>query len=285
VLRGAPAIVDVLELAGVKSACAKIFGSHRRNPYVVMQALFDAFNHHLSPEEEAAKRGALATARAIYEHALAAFPAKKGVWLAAARLEAERGSRDSLEALLRRAVAHCPRAEVLWLMGAKAAWRAGDVAGARAVLEGAFAANPDSEDILLAAFKLEFESGERERARRIAARARDAVRSARVWQKSAQVEREEGDAAAEARLLDDGLARFPGAHKLWLMRAQLEERLGRGEGARTVYARALRACVKCTSSSSVSPNTMSTFLFGGTSTPQNSSRSWKVMPSMSSTPP
>jgi small subunit ribosomal protein S5 len=57
VLRGAPAIVDVLELAGVKSASAKIFGSHRRNPYVVMQALFDAFNHHQSPEEEAAKRG------------------------------------------------------------------------------------------------------------------------------------------------------------------------------------------------------------------------------------
>jgi hypothetical protein len=56
----------------------------------------------------------VATARAIYEHALAAFPAKKSVWLAAAQLEAERGTRDSLEALLRRAVAHCPRAEVLW---------------------------------------------------------------------------------------------------------------------------------------------------------------------------
>jgi pre-mRNA-processing factor 6 len=199
----------------------------------------------LADAEEAAKRGAVATARAIFEHALAAFPAKKGVWLAAARLEAERGTRDSLEALLRRAVAYCPRAEVLWLMGAKAAWRAGDVAGARAILEGAFAANPDSEDILLAAFKLEFESGERERARRIAARARDAVRSARVWQKSAQVEREEGDAAAEARLLDDGLARFPDAHKLWLMRAQLEERLGNADGARAVYARALRACAAC----------------------------------------
>jgi small subunit ribosomal protein S5 len=57
VLKGAPGIVDVLELAGVKSASAKIFGSHRRSPYVVMQALFDAFNHHQSPEQQAAMRG------------------------------------------------------------------------------------------------------------------------------------------------------------------------------------------------------------------------------------
>ena len=56
-LKGSPAVVDVLELAGLRSASAKIFGSHRRSPYVVMQALFDAFNHHQSPEQEAAKRG------------------------------------------------------------------------------------------------------------------------------------------------------------------------------------------------------------------------------------
>jgi ribosomal protein S5 len=57
VLKGAPYVLDVLELAGIKRASAKIFGSHRRLPYVVMQALFDAFNYHQSPEQEAVKRG------------------------------------------------------------------------------------------------------------------------------------------------------------------------------------------------------------------------------------
>lgn len=56
-INAAPLITDVFELAGVKHASAKVFGSHRRNPYIVTQALFDAFNHHESPEESAAKRG------------------------------------------------------------------------------------------------------------------------------------------------------------------------------------------------------------------------------------
>ena len=48
---------DVFELMGIKHASAKIVGSRRRNPYQVMQALFDAFNHHTPPEQEAATRG------------------------------------------------------------------------------------------------------------------------------------------------------------------------------------------------------------------------------------
>jgi ribosomal protein S5 len=56
---GAPLIADVLELAGIERYSAKIIGSHkgRRNPYIVTQALFDAFNHHYPPEREAALRG------------------------------------------------------------------------------------------------------------------------------------------------------------------------------------------------------------------------------------
>jgi small subunit ribosomal protein S5 len=57
VLKGAPYVLDVLELAGITRASAKIFGSHRRLPYIVMQALFDAFNYHESPEQHAVKRG------------------------------------------------------------------------------------------------------------------------------------------------------------------------------------------------------------------------------------
>jgi len=57
VLKGAPTVVDILELAGIKAASAKVYGNHRRSPYVVTQALFSAFNSIQSPEQEAVKRG------------------------------------------------------------------------------------------------------------------------------------------------------------------------------------------------------------------------------------
>jgi hypothetical protein len=50
------------------------------------------------------------TARAIYAHALAAFPGKKSIWRRAAQLEKAHGSREALDALLRKAVAYCPQA-------------------------------------------------------------------------------------------------------------------------------------------------------------------------------
>ena len=55
--KGAPLVQDVFEMMGVTHASAKIVGSKRRNPYTVVQALFDAFNHHVPPEDEAFKRG------------------------------------------------------------------------------------------------------------------------------------------------------------------------------------------------------------------------------------
>uniref|UniRef100_A0A1D2A2C6 Pre-mRNA-processing factor 6 n=1 Tax=Auxenochlorella protothecoides TaxID=3075 RepID=A0A1D2A2C6_AUXPR len=197
--------------------------------------------------EEALRRGAVETARAILAAALAAFPGKKSVWRRAAALEKLHGTPEQLDALLRRAVQYCPQAEVLWLMAAKERWRGGDVGGARAVLEEAFLRNPDSEEIWLAAFKVEFESRELDRARMILARAREhpPASTQRVWMKSAIVEREAGDAAAEAALLEEGLTRFPTAWKLHLMAGALAERQGEVERARAAYHAGIKRCLDC----------------------------------------
>ncbi|KAK2076843.1 hypothetical protein QBZ16_005070 [Prototheca wickerhamii] len=194
--------------------------------------------------EEALRRGAVETARALYAAALAAYPGKKSIWRAAAELERAHGSPEAVDALLRRAVQYCPGAEVLWLMAAKERWRAGDVGGARAVLEEAFARNPDSEEIWLAAFKVEREAREVERARLILARAREhePASTARVWMKSAALEREAGDAAAERALLAEGLRRFPDSWKMHLMLGQEAERRGDAPAARAAYAAGTRLC-------------------------------------------
>lgn len=125
---------------------------------------------------------------------------------------------------------------MLWLMAAKEKWLSGEVNLARQILGEAFTANSDSENIFLAAFKLEFENNELERARAILdkARASDSSSTQRVWMKSAIVERELGDAGAEARVLQEGIAKFPYFDKLWLMLGQLEERRGAPDAARQV---------------------------------------------------
>jgi len=121
-------------------------------------------------------------------------------------------------------------------MAAKEQWLSGDIALARDTLANAFNANADSENIFLAAFKLEFENDELERARFILdkARASDSSSTQRVWMKSAIVERELGDALAEARVLKEGLVKFPYFDKLWLMLGQLEERQSKLDAARQV---------------------------------------------------
>ena len=143
----------------------------------------------------------------------------------------------------------------------------------------AFAAITDSEAIWLAAFKLEFENEEPQRARALMAKARNSLRTQRVWMKSAIVERElarhlsslcfassrmsfvvqgkgaailrlshdgfglQGDVAEERRLLQEGLDLFPAFDKLWLMLGQLEERLGAIPAARTAYQTGLKRCI------------------------------------------
>ncbi|KAG2447955.1 hypothetical protein HYH02_006984 [Chlamydomonas schloesseri] len=195
--------------------------------------------------EEAAKRGSVETARALYAQALATFPSQAQIWRAAAALEKAHGSRGALDELLRRAVTFCPQSEVLWLMAAKEAWLGGDVDGARAILARAFASNPDSEAIWLAAFKVEFENNEPERARALLAKAREneaANGYPRVWMKSAVVERELGDGGRERALLEEGIKRFPTFEKFYLMLGQLEARGGNTEAARTAYRAGLARC-------------------------------------------
>lgn len=199
----------------------------------------------MADADEAIKRGSVETARAIYGHALSVFPGKKSIWRRAAQLEKAKGSRDTLDSILKKAVTYCPQAEVLWLMAAKEKWLAGEVNVARQILGEAFTANSDSENIFLAAFKLEFENNELERARAILDKARDSDSSStqRVWMKSAIVERELGDAPAEARFLKGGLTKFPYFDKLWLMLGQMEERQGRMDAARQAYQDGIRRCM------------------------------------------
>lgn len=195
--------------------------------------------------EECEKRGSIETARAIYAHALSVFLTKTKIWLKAANLEKKHGTRESLDALLRKAVTYKPQAEVLWLMGAKEKWLAGDVPSARAILQEAYAAIPNSEEIWLAAFKLEFENNEPERARMLLAKARERGGTARVWMKSAIVERELGNTAEERKLLKEGLKLFPNFFKLWLMFGQMEDRLGNAEKAKEAYNNGLSHCPNC----------------------------------------
>lgn len=187
------------------------------------------------------------TARAIYALALENFPAKKSLWLAAASLEKEHGTAASLEEMLKAAVKHCPRAEILWLMAAKEKWLAGEVPSARAILKEAFDANPQSEEIWLAAVKLEWENNEHQRARFLLTKARDSSPSARVWLKSALLEREMGDVEKALALLEEGIRKYPTYAKFYIMAGQICSRtfgpgiddLGR---AREFYQKGLQQC-------------------------------------------
>lgn len=62
---------------------------------------------------------------------------------------------------------------------------------ARTILAEANKHNPDSEQIWLAAFKLENKNNEPERARALLQKAREKSDTARVWMKSAVLEREQ----------------------------------------------------------------------------------------------
>ena len=52
--------------------------------------------------------------------------------------------------------------------------------------------------------------------------------------------------AAERELLEEGIRLFPTFDKLYLMRAQLEERLGHTEAAKAAYQMGLRRCIHST---------------------------------------
>ncbi|KAG0055608.1 hypothetical protein BGZ83_008042 [Gryganskiella cystojenkinii] len=185
------------------------------------------------------------TARAIYAHALKTFPSKKSIWRRAALLEKSHGTATSLEELLMRSVKFCPHAEFLWLMGAKEKWIGGDVPGARAILDAAFVANPNSEQIWLAAVKLEAENGEHERAEKLLSNARVKADTMKVWMKSAVLERQLGKIPEALQLLDQGLAKYPTAEKLWMIRGQILVDRGDNKMAQANFTKALTHCPKC----------------------------------------
>ncbi len=192
--------------------------------------------------ESCLAQGSVQTARAIYAHAITAFPTKKSIWLRNAYLEKSYGTKETLDQLLKKAVSYCPQAEILWLMAAKEKWLSGDIDGARTILKEAFRANPDSEQIWLAAVKLESENNEVDRARTLLERARERAGTDRVWMKSAKLERELGNDARASQLLDEALKKYPQFPKLWMMRGQVEEKLNNTESARTIYQRGLMNC-------------------------------------------
>eukprot|EP01132_Coremiostelium_polycephalum_P009987 gene9987-12241_t len=201
--------------------------------------------------EECITRGSIKTASAIYAHTLTVYPGKKSIWLKVAHLEKTYGTRESLEQTLQKAIKYCPQCEILWLMYAKEKWiGAGDVIEARKILTRAFESNPGSEDIWLAAVKIESEMNEIKVARGLLQRARETAPTERIWMKSAMLEREYGESAAEQTLLEQGITKFPQSHKLWLMRVQLEERkcvAGKSttDAIRQTYGQALKKCPHC----------------------------------------
>lgn len=190
-------------------------------------------------------RGAIQTARAIYDHACDKFPSKKSLWLRRAQMEKRHGDAASQTAILEKAVRFCRQAEILWLMFAKHVWMQGDVDHARSILKEAFVALPDSEQIYLAAVKLEKENGQTDIARAVLKKARENAPTERVWMKSALLERECKNTDAEQELLVTGVKRFPSFHKLYLMLGQLYERQQRLREARDAYTDGLKNCEKC----------------------------------------
>jgi pre-mRNA-processing factor 6 len=112
----------------------------------------------------------------------------------------------------------------------------------------AFKVNPDSEAIWLAAAKLELENGEIVRARVLLQRARERAPTARVFMKSALLEREQGEFDEALRLIQEGLKTFPMYAKLYMMGGQIcsddfqPKKKSSLERARKFYQRGLEHC-------------------------------------------
>ncbi|KAI0441347.1 PRP1 splicing factor [Xylaria telfairii] len=186
-------------------------------------------------------RGMYETARAIYAYALRVFPTSKTIWLAAADLERNYGKREDLWQVLEKAVNAVPHSEVLWMMLAKEKWQAGEVDNARCVLARAFQQNPNNEDIWLAAVKLEAENAQTEQARELLKQARQEAPTDRVWMKSVAFERQLNNLDEALDLVQQALNLFPAYPKLWMMKGQLYEDLGKKPHAREAYATGVKA--------------------------------------------
>ena len=193
----------------------------------------------------AVEKGSVVTARAMYSFTLKEFKTKRSVWLQAIDLEKTHGSSKDLFDILRLAVTNVPRAEILWLMFAKEKWISGDIAHAREILTEAFSANPNAEMVWLAAAKLEWENDEIKRARALYKRAREQSPTAKVWMKSALLERECQNFDVALELLEEGRVKYPNFDKFYLMGFQICEEI-RDEGKMKLwFTRGTKACGGC----------------------------------------
>jgi pre-mRNA-processing factor 6 len=190
------------------------------------------------------EKGSFNTAREIYRVLLETFPNREELWYEAAMLEKAHGTQDLLDQMLATAVLNCPDAEVLWLMGAREKWLAGDIDSARKILAGAFVANPDSEQIWLAAVKVECDIDAYERARDLLGTARERVGSARIWMKSALLERNLNCFEAELILLSQAVKLFPDFPKLWIMLGQHWQRKQNFTEALECFEKGIKCCPK-----------------------------------------
>ncbi|XP_024534521.1 protein STABILIZED1 [Selaginella moellendorffii] len=111
--------------------------------------------------DECRKRGSIETARAIYAHALAAFPGKKSIWVKAAQLEKSHGTRESEAArsVYERALEKCPASTPLWLSAAQLEEKVGGISRARAMLTTARLKNRENPELWLAAIRAETRAG------------------------------------------------------------------------------------------------------------------------------
>ncbi|KAF7550975.1 hypothetical protein G7046_g7843 [Stylonectria norvegica] len=189
-------------------------------------------------------RGKYETAKAIYAYALRVFVNSKTMWMAAADLERNHGGREALWQVLEKAVEACPQSEDLWMMLAKEQWQSGEVNSARLVLKRAFNQNPNNEDIWLAAVKLESETDNTDQARKLLDIARDQAPTDRVWMKSVVFERVLGNTETALDLTLQALQLFPTAAKLWMLKGQIYEDLGKLPQAREAYGTGVKAVPK-----------------------------------------
>ncbi len=197
----------------------------------------------LADAATATQLGHYQCARAIYAHALTAFPQKKSIWRLAAELEKARGTSESLDRVLSEAVRQCPKSELLWLFHAREKWKGQNNADeARKILQEAFAHNPQSERIWLAAVRLETDSGEHARARALLQRARQKSNTPKVWVKSVKLERVLGETTLQRELLQEAIVAHPKCAKLWLLYAELESARSDPEEARQIFQRAIKNC-------------------------------------------
>lgn len=192
-------------------------------------------------------RNAVATARAMLAHSLATFPTKRSLWLQAVSLESKFGTPLSKDQVLAAATERLPSTEIFWLVRAKDTWLAGDVDKSRGILSDAFRCNPESESVWLAAVKLEWETGQIDRARALLTRARERAPTARIYMKSALLERECGQYENALVLLEEGLKQYPTFCKLYMMAGQiysddLAKMKDNLDPARKLYQRGLQHC-------------------------------------------